>query len=68
VTSPQYDIFIRLPDGHPVWVKAVDSLEEAKQQLAQMAESTVNPPEYFIYNSKNGKLTAGDAGVTIPTR
>lgn len=55
---PQYDIFLRLPDGHPVWVKAVDSLEEAKRQLAQMARDKTNPTDYFIFDSKDGKVTA----------
>jgi hypothetical protein len=56
--SPQYDIFMRLPDGHPIWVKAVDSLEEAERQLALIVRSTANPADYFIYNSKDGKVTA----------
>jgi hypothetical protein len=56
--GPQYDIFLRLPDGHPVWVKAVYSLEEAERQLAQMARETTNPADYFIFDSKEGKVTA----------
>lgn len=54
---PQYDIFLRLPDGHPVWVKAVNSLEEAQHQLAQMAQDKTSPADYFIFDSKDGKVT-----------
>jgi hypothetical protein len=46
------DIFKRLPDGHPIWVKAVEGLEEAKRQLAQMADE--KPVSYFIFNSRSG--------------
>jgi hypothetical protein len=56
--NPQYDIFMRLPDGHPVWVKAVDSLEDAERLLAQMAQSTTSPTDYFIFNSRDWKVTA----------
>jgi hypothetical protein len=44
----KFDIFQRLADGHPLWVKAVDGLEEAKAQLAHLAASS--PGEYFIYS------------------
>jgi hypothetical protein len=48
------DIFVRLPDGHPIWVKAVEGLEEAKRQLAQMANE--NPGKYFIFNTRSGLI------------
>jgi hypothetical protein len=48
------DLFIRRPDGQPVWIKAVESLEVARNQLAQMAASS--PGEYFIFNTTNGQL------------
>ena len=47
----KFDIFKRLPDGHPLWVKAVEGLEEAKSQLARMAVNS--PGEYFIYSVRN---------------
>jgi hypothetical protein len=50
----KFDLFMRLPDGQPVWIKAVESLEIAKNQLAQMAASS--PGEYFIFNTMNGQL------------
>jgi len=48
----KFDIFRRLPDGHPLWVKAVDGLEEARAQLGRLAASS--PGEYFIYNVQHG--------------
>ena len=48
----KFDIFKKLPDGHPLWVKAVDGLEEARAQLARLAASS--PGEYFIYSVQNG--------------
>jgi hypothetical protein len=48
----KFDIFKKLPDGHPLWVKAVDGLEEARAQLARLAANS--PGEYFIYSVRNG--------------
>jgi len=48
----KFDIFKKLPDGHPLWVKAVDGLEEARAQLARLVASS--PGEYFIYSLRNG--------------
>ena len=48
----KFDIFRKLPDGQPLWVKAVDGLEEAKSQLACLAASS--PGEYFIFSARNG--------------
>jgi hypothetical protein len=50
----KFDIFKRLPDGHPLWVKAVEGLEEAKAQLARLAASA--PGEYFIYSVRNARI------------
>ena len=52
--SAQLDIFKRLPDGHPIWVKAVEGLEEAKRQLAKMASDC--PGNYFIFNTRSGTI------------
>jgi hypothetical protein len=53
----KFDIFRKRPDGQPLWVKAVEGLEEAKRQLTQMAE--MSPGDYFIYNTRNGqRITA----------
>jgi hypothetical protein len=55
--SAKFDIFVRLSDGHPVWVKAVESLEEARKQLAELSE--VTPGDYFIFNTISGKVIVG---------
>jgi hypothetical protein len=53
----KFDIFRKLPNGQPLWVKAVEGLEEAKRQLTQIAETS--PGDYFIYNTRNGqRITA----------
>jgi hypothetical protein len=54
VMDAKFDIFKRLPDGHPIWVKAVDGLEEAKNQLARLAVRS--PGEYFIYSARYGGI------------
>jgi hypothetical protein len=45
------DIFKKLPDGQPLWVKAVNGIEEASAQIARLAASS--PGEYFIYSARN---------------
>jgi hypothetical protein len=55
----KFDIFKRLPDGHPLWVKAVDGLEEAKHQLARLTANSAD--EYFIYSVQNGCVIQGEA-------
>jgi hypothetical protein len=55
--SAKLDIFRRLPDGNPMWIKAVESLEEARRQLVQMSET--DPGDYFIFNTINGRVLTG---------
>jgi hypothetical protein len=57
IMSAKFDIFMRLPDGHPIWIKAVESLEEAKRQLNQLSEQ--DSGEYFIFNALNGQKISG---------
>ncbi len=47
-----FDIFRKLPDGKPVWVEAVEGLEEAKKRLTGLA--LISPEEYFIYSESKG--------------
>ena len=47
----KFDIFKKLPDGNPLWMKAVEGLEEARAQLARIARNA--PGEYFIYSVRN---------------
>jgi len=50
----KFDIFKRLPDGHPLWVKAVEGLEEAKSQLRGLM--AISPGDYFIYSVRNASI------------
>jgi hypothetical protein len=55
----KFDIFKRLPDGHPLWVKAVEGLEEAQAQLTRLAAGSRD--EYFIYSVKNACIVQAKA-------
>lgn len=50
----KFDIFKKLPDGQPVWLKAVAGLEEAKSELVRMASAS--PGEYFLYDTRIGSV------------
>ena len=50
----KFDIFRKLPDGQPIWLRAVDGLNEAKKQLSEIAYS--EPGDYFLYNSPTGQI------------
>jgi hypothetical protein len=54
LTEAKFDIFKKLPDGHPMWVTAVVGLEEAKRQLDQITRTA--PGEYFIYSLRNRRI------------
>jgi hypothetical protein len=54
ILSGKFDIFLRLPDGQPIWIKAVESLEEARRQMMQLNER--DPGEYFIFNALSGRV------------
>jgi hypothetical protein len=59
--AEKFDIFRKLPDGNPLWVKAVDGLDQARDQLASLAESS--PDEYFIYSAQNGSVIQARSGL-----
>lgn len=48
------DIFLRLPDGKPLWVEAVDGYEKAKMHIQKLVQ--VSPGEYFIFDSRTGQI------------
>jgi len=52
----KFDIFMKLPDGKPLWVEAVEGFENAKLQLEKLVETT--PGDYFIFNSRTGEIVA----------
>jgi hypothetical protein len=52
--AEKFDIFRKLPDGNPLWVKTVDGLDQARDELTSLAESSAD--EYFIYSAQNGSV------------
>jgi hypothetical protein len=52
--NAKFDIFRKLPDGQPIWVMAVEGLEEARRQLLEMAATA--PGDYFIYDTRHGRM------------
>ena len=49
-----YDIFRRLPDGGPIWIEAVQTLEGARARLALLLEA--QPGDYFVYDLVHNKI------------
>jgi hypothetical protein len=49
-----YDIFRRLPDGGPVWIEAVETLEGARARLRYLLEA--QPGDYFVYDLVQNKI------------
>jgi hypothetical protein len=47
-----FDIFKRLSDGDPLWVAAIEGLEQAKKQTNRLAG--IEPGEYFVFSQKKG--------------
>jgi hypothetical protein len=48
-----YDIFRRLPGG-PIWIEAVQDLEQAKMRIEKLIET--RPGEYFVYDTSSSKI------------
>ncbi len=59
----KYDIFRKLPDGQPVWMKAVVGLQDAKYELVQMAK--LFPGDYFIFDTRNGSVISAERDAFI---
>jgi hypothetical protein len=57
--SSKLDIFQRLPDGEPIWIKAVETLDQAKEQITQLAEST--PGRYFVFDTNRSLIVYSHA-------
>jgi hypothetical protein len=47
-----FDIFATLPDGSPLWLEAVEGLDQARERLNIFVRS--RPGAYFIYSEKTG--------------
>jgi hypothetical protein len=50
----KFDIFLRLPDGKPLWVEAVEGYDKAQVQVQKLVQAS--PGEYFIFNSRTGQI------------
>jgi hypothetical protein len=48
------DIFLRLPDGKPLWVESVLGYDKAKLKLEKLIQST--PGDYFLFNANTGEI------------
>ncbi|HME13625.1 MAG TPA: hypothetical protein VKF79_12220 [Candidatus Acidoferrum sp.] len=57
--SLTYDIFERLPDGQPLWVKAVATLEEARTLIVALGRSRRRSVhDFFVYDVRRGAEVA----------
>jgi hypothetical protein len=53
--SLAYDIFERLPDGQPLWVKAVETIEEARLQILALGKSRQRSVrDFFVFDVRRG--------------
>jgi hypothetical protein len=50
--NSKFDIFANRRDGSPMWIKSVETLEEAEACLTDLA--LLSPGEYFIYSERQG--------------
>jgi hypothetical protein len=64
-----YDIFRDFPDSGPIWMEAIQGLENAKMRLVNVLE--LHPGTYFLYDSRAAKIIATAIGSTktpVPAR
>ena len=50
--EPRFDVFARLPDGHPLWIQSFENLAEARKRLKQVALNALG--DCFIYSEESG--------------
>jgi hypothetical protein len=43
-----YDIFKKMPGDSPIWIEAVEGLEQVKKRLGQLPSAS--PGEYLVYD------------------
>jgi hypothetical protein len=58
----KFDVFTRLPNGHPLWVDSFESLEEARALLKELARNAM--AGYFIYSEERGIVESINPGET----
>jgi hypothetical protein len=49
-----FDIFRKLDDGTPLWIKQVATLDDGKKHLETLISSV--PGEYFIRDASTGEI------------
>jgi hypothetical protein len=49
-----YDIFRKLDDGTPLWIKQVATLDDGKRSLDALVSAS--PAEYFIRDASTGEI------------
>ena len=64
-SKSMYDIFMRFADGSPLWLEAVEGLEEARTRLARLVSTS--EAEYFIYSEKSGGIIERASAADDPT-
>ena len=53
-----YDILRKDAFGSPIWVEAVESLEQAAARLKELARRS--PGEYIVFSQKTSQIVSGD--------
>jgi hypothetical protein len=56
MSSPALDIFKKDVRGNPVWVDAVEDLDDARSRLNQLALTL--PGEYFVFDQRTRQIVA----------
>lgn len=51
-----YDIFRKLPAGEPLWVEAVQGLEDAQSRLRELV--AIKPGDYYVYDLGRERIVA----------
>jgi hypothetical protein len=59
VVTPALDIFKKDVRGNPVWIDAVNDLEDARLRLNQLV--SIRPGEYFVFDHRTRRIVASVA-------
>jgi hypothetical protein len=55
-----YDIFIHHPESGPIWVEAIQGLENARMRVINLL--VTSPGDYFVYDPINAKVVVTTGG------